>query len=109
MSDSYHLERFLEAQSGIYDRVINELSAGQKDSHWIWFIFPQIRGLGHTETSIFFAISSLPETRAYLEHPVLGPRLRECCDLLLWATGQYDRLLHGHLQTLDTTAQGACS
>jgi len=88
MRDPYNLDRFLEAQSGVYDRVLEELRRGQKSSHWMWFIFPQIRGLGHTETSIFFAISSLPEAKAYLEHPVLGPRLRECCELLLQLEGK---------------------
>jgi uncharacterized protein (DUF1810 family) len=88
MRDPYNLDRFLEAQSGIYERVLDELRRGQKSSHWMWFIFPQIRGLGHTETSIFFAISSLPEAKAYLEHPVLGPRLRECCDLVMRIEGR---------------------
>ena len=82
-SDPYHLERFLDAQKGIYERVLEELRRGQKSSHWMWFIFPQVRGLGHTETSIFFAISGLPEAKAYLAHPVLGARLIECCELLL--------------------------
>ena len=68
--------------------MTNELRAGQKSSHWMWFIFPQIRGLGHTETSIFFAISSLQEAEAYFKHPVLGPRLRECCDLVLQIDGK---------------------
>jgi uncharacterized protein (DUF1810 family) len=88
MRDPYNLDRFLEAQSGIYERVLDELRRGQKSSHWMWFIFPQIRGLGRTETSVFFAISSLAEARAYLEHPVLGPRLRECCELLLQLEGK---------------------
>jgi uncharacterized protein (DUF1810 family) len=88
ISDPFNLKRFLDAQKGIYERVANELRAGQKSSHWMWFIFPQIRGLGHAETSIFFAISSLPEAEAYLEHPVLGPRLRECCELLMQIEGR---------------------
>jgi uncharacterized protein (DUF1810 family) len=87
-TDPYDLNRFIDAQNGIYERAINELGAGQKSSHWMWFIFPQVRGLGHTETSIFFAISSLQEAKAYLEHPVLGPRLRECCELLMQIDGR---------------------
>lgn len=87
-SDPYNLNRFLDAQNGIYERVTSELRAGQKSSHWMWFIFPQIRGLGHTETSIFFAISSFQEAEAYLEHPMLGPRLRECCELLMQIEGR---------------------
>jgi uncharacterized protein (DUF1810 family) len=88
MRDPYNLDRFLEAQSGIYERVLDELRRGQKSSHWMWFIFPQMRGLGRTETSVFFSISSLAEAKAYLEHPVLGPRLRECCELLLQLEGK---------------------
>lgn len=87
-SDPFHLERFLEAQNETYERVLEELRHGRKTSHWMWFIFPQIRGLGHTETSIFFAISSLGEARAYLEHPTLGPRLKECSGLLLQTDGK---------------------
>lgn len=88
-NNPYNLERFLEAQGDIYERVLDELRRGQKSSHWMWFIFPQIRGLGHTETSIFFSISSLQEARAYLEHPVLGPRLFHCCELLLQVEGKF--------------------
>lgn len=91
----YNLDRFLDAQSGIYDRVAKELRAGQKTSHWMWFIFPQVRGLGHRETSIFFAISSLDEAVAYLQHPVLGSRLRECCHLLLQVEGKSANQIFG--------------
>jgi uncharacterized protein (DUF1810 family) len=93
--DPYNLDRFLDAQSGIYELVANELRAGQKTSHWMWFIFPQVRGLGHTETSIFFAISSLDEASAYLAHPVLGPRLIECCELLLQVEGRSANQIFG--------------
>ncbi|WP_263376167.1 DUF1810 domain-containing protein [Granulicella aggregans] len=86
--DPYKLKRFLDAQKGIYERVTSELRAGRKASHWMWFIFPQIRGLGHTETSILFAIASLPEAEAYLSHPVLGPRLHQCCELLMQIDGR---------------------
>ncbi len=75
--DPYHLERFVAAQNagGTYDRAIDELRRGQKTSHWMWFVFPQIAGLGQSATSREFAIASLAEARAYLGHPVLGPRL----------------------------------
>ena len=74
----YDLDRFVTAQDRDYDTVLGELRRGRKTSHWIWFIFPQIAGLGHSAMSQHFAIGSLDEARAYLAHPVLGPRLREC-------------------------------
>ena len=79
MEDSFRLARFVEAQdrSGGYDRALLELRAGRKDSHWIWWVFPQIVGLGASEMSREYSISSIDEARAYLLHPVLGPRLRE--------------------------------
>jgi len=83
LSDRYNLERFVRAQAGIYDRALTELGAGQKRSHWIWFIFPQIKGLGMSEMSVRFAIASLDEAKAYLEHDVLGPRLRKCTETVL--------------------------
>jgi uncharacterized protein (DUF1810 family) len=75
------LERFVDAQQDVYDAVRSELRAGRKRSHWMWFIFPQIRGLGHSYTSQLYAISGLDEAVAFLEHPILGPRLRECTEL----------------------------
>ena len=80
--DPYHLERFVEAQDPIYDRVVAELASGRKNSHWMWFIFPQITGLGGSPTAMRYAISSLDEAKAYLAHPVLGTRLRECVNLV---------------------------
>ena len=79
-SDPYHLERFVTAQDagGTYRRALAELRAGRKASHWMWFIFPQVAGLGLSSMAQRYAISGLPEARAYLGHPVLGPRLREC-------------------------------
>src|SRR5258708_15356641 len=79
-SDPYDLERFVAAQNagGTYDHATAELRKGQKTSHWMWFVFPQIAGLGHSATSRLYAISSLAEARAYLADPVLGPRLTEC-------------------------------
>jgi uncharacterized protein (DUF1810 family) len=77
------LERFVAAQAPVYDSVLEELRRGRKTGHWMWFVFPQLAGLGRSETSRYFAIASLDEARAYLDHPVLGPRLRECAALLL--------------------------
>ena len=81
-TDTYRLQRFLDAQAGSYTQARAELAAGEKRSHWMWFIFPQIRGLGFSSMAQRYAISSLDEARAYLAHPVLGPRLRECTALV---------------------------
>ena len=81
--DPYNLERFVSAQDPIYAQVLSELRAGMKTSHWMWFIFPQIRGLGRSPVSIEYAISSREEAAAYLQHPVLAPRLKECTQLVL--------------------------
>jgi uncharacterized protein (DUF1810 family) len=77
MDDPYDLQRFVDAQAGQYADALAELRAGHKRSHWIWFVFPQIAGLGRSPTAQHFAISSLDEAKAYLLHPLLGPRLRE--------------------------------
>jgi len=87
-SDSYNLERFVIAQDSIYRRVLSELQAGTKMGHWMWFIFPQVRGLGRSPTSIEYAISSRDEAQAYLQHPVLGHRLKECTQLVLNVNGR---------------------
>jgi uncharacterized protein (DUF1810 family) len=87
-SDPFHLERFVIAQERVYQRVLSELQAGEKVSHWMWFVFPQIQGLGRSATSIEYAISSRDEARAYLQHPILGPRLRECTGLVLLVEGR---------------------
>lgn len=87
-SDPYNLSRFVEAQHPVYARVRSELQHGRKTSHWMWFVFPQIEGLGSSEMARRFAISSLDEARAYLEHPVLGPRLRECTRLVCEISGK---------------------
>jgi len=76
------------AQESIFKQVLSELRAGAKTGHWMWFIFPQIRGLGRSPTSIEYAISSLDEAQAYLQHPVLGPRLKECTQLVLDVDGR---------------------
>jgi uncharacterized protein (DUF1810 family) len=85
--DPFDLERFVAAQRPVYDDVVEELRRGRKTSHWIWFIFPQIAGLGQSATSLRYAIASLAEARAYLQHPILGARLRETASLLLSAPG----------------------
>ncbi|HWD85596.1 MAG TPA: DUF1810 domain-containing protein [Solirubrobacteraceae bacterium] len=90
MSCGYELERFVEAQEtgGTYGRALEELRAGQKRSHWMWFVFPQLAGLGRSQMAQRYAISSLEEARAYLEHPVLGARLREAAKALLGVSGR---------------------
>lgn len=86
--DPFDLERFVKAQDPVYRRVLDELRAGRKTSHWIWFVFPQAKGLGRSERSVFYGIGSLDEARAYLAHPVLGPRLKECVDLVMSHEGK---------------------
>jgi len=81
--DQYNLNRFLKAQLLTYEGVLLELTRGRKESHWIWYIFPQIEGLGRSDTAKLYSIKSLEEGRAYLKHPVLGPRLIEACETLL--------------------------
>jgi uncharacterized protein (DUF1810 family) len=77
--DRYDLERFVKAQDhGVYSQALDELRGGVKRGHWMWFVFPQVAGLGHSPTAQHYAITSLGEARAYLAHPLLGPRLREC-------------------------------
>ena len=86
--DPFHLKRFVDAQedAAIYARALGELRAGAKQGHWIWFVFPQVAGLGSSPMSQAYAIRSLEEARAYLDHPLLGPRLRESTEALLAAT-----------------------
>jgi uncharacterized protein (DUF1810 family) len=88
MPDTFHLERFVAAQNDVYDDVVGELRAGQKQSHWMWFVFPQLKGLGNSPTAKQYAIASKAEAAAYLEHPVLGPRLRECTKLVIETEGR---------------------
>ena len=87
-SDPYNLDRFVTAQVRVFENVLSELRAGRKMSHWMWFIFPQIRGLGRSPTAIEYAISGLDEAQAYLQHPVLGPRLKQCTRLVLEVEGR---------------------
>jgi uncharacterized protein (DUF1810 family) len=87
-SDPHNLQRFLDAQHPIYGQVRDELQAGQKETHWMWFIFPQIKGLGRSATAEKYAIQSLDEAEAYLNHPLLGFRLRECTQLVNAVNGR---------------------
>ncbi len=80
---SQSLDRFLRAQGGIYDGILQELKDGKKQSHWMWFIFPQLRALGQSQIAVFYGIRDLAEATAYLANPVLSARLSECCEALL--------------------------
>ncbi|SDC78952.1 Uncharacterized protein, DUF1810 family [Geodermatophilus telluris] len=80
--DPYGLRRFVDAQAGSYEQALAELRAGRKTSHWMWFVFPQVAGLGRSPTAQHYAVTGLDEARAYLAHPVLGPRLVECARVL---------------------------
>jgi uncharacterized protein (DUF1810 family) len=97
--DPYDLQRFVAAQDagGIYERAVAELRRGNKTSHWMWFVFPQIAGLGFSPTSRMYAISSLDEARAYLRHPVLGARLTECAAILAGQQGRSAEQIFGGL------------
>ena len=96
MEDSYDLERYLAAQEPVYPRVCAELASGRKESHWMWFIFPQLAGLGSSATARHYAIGSLDEARAYLGHPVLGARLRECTRLVNESQGRTIEEIFGY-------------
>ena len=86
--DQFDLHRFVEAQSRVFDRVCAELRAGRKQTHWMWFIFPQIKGLGQSSMAVKFAIAGRSEAGAYLAHPILGPRLRQCAQLVNGVEGR---------------------
>lgn len=99
--DPYNLQRFVDAQSAVYGEVTSELRDGRKRTHWMWFVFPQLTGLGRTVTAERFGISSLAEAQAYLGHPVLGLRLRECAGLLRAYPGQRPiTVILGHTDAL---------
>lgn len=100
MTNIHNLHGFLTAQASTYDTVLAELRAGRKSSHWIWFIFPQIAGLGHSGMAQQFAITSLDEAKAYLQHLVLGPRLRECTQLVLNVEGRSADEIFGYPDNL---------
>jgi uncharacterized protein (DUF1810 family) len=99
MDDPFELSRYTEAQdsAGTYQQALSELRGGSKRSHWMWFVFPQIAGLGMSPTSRRYAITSLDEARAYLEHPVLGPRLLECARAVLAVNGRSAEQIFGSI------------
>lgn len=94
-SDEHGLDRFVQAQEGSYSRALAEIKNGRKVSHWMWYVFPQFLGLGQSEMSRRYAITSVAEAKAYLEHPILGPRLRECCDAALSVEGRSAHQIFG--------------
>jgi uncharacterized protein (DUF1810 family) len=94
--DPFNLQRFVEAQNPCFERVRSELREGKKRGHWIWFIFPQIKGLGHSPMAQKFAISSRDEAEAYLQHAILGPRLRECTRLVNSVEGRSIEQIFGN-------------
>lgn len=96
MNDQHNLKRFVEAQNPVYDRVRAELRSGQKTSHWMWFIFPQLRGLGRSHMANEYGISSREEAAAYLQHPILGERLRECTRLVNSVEGRSASEIFGY-------------
>ncbi|MCB4824385.1 DUF1810 domain-containing protein [Roseicella aerolata] len=95
MSDAMQLERFVVAQDPVLDQVRRELAAGRKRTHWMWFIFPQLRGLGHSAMAQHYGLASLAEARAYLAHPLLGPRLEECTALVNAVQGHSAHAIFG--------------
>jgi uncharacterized protein (DUF1810 family) len=100
MNDPYDLQRFVNAQNSVFEQVCAELRQGRKRTHWMWFIFPQIKGLGSSPMAIEFAISSLQEAEAYVRHPILGPRLRECSRLVTLVEGRSIHQIFGHPDNL---------
>jgi uncharacterized protein (DUF1810 family) len=101
VADSQDLQRFIDAQHGVFERAIAELDGGRKDSHWMWFVFPQLAGLGRSPTAQFYAIASLAEARAYLAHPLLGPRLRQAVETLLpWKGRRSPEEIFGPIDSL---------
>jgi len=96
LNDPYNLERFVAAQNEVYDTVCAELRAGEKRSHWMWFIFPQLKGLGSSSMAARYAISGLPEAEAYLQHEILGARLGECSELVLQVEGRTIEQIFGY-------------
>ena len=96
----FDLDRFVAAQAPVYAQALAELRAGRKRSHWMWFVFPQLAGLGRSPTARYYAIASAAEARAYLAHPVLGPRLRECADTLLAHRGESAEAIFGAVDAM---------
>jgi uncharacterized protein (DUF1810 family) len=114
-ADAFDLERFVAAQAPVYEDALAELRAGRKRSHWMWFVFPQLRGLGHSSMAERYGVASLAEARAYLAHPLLGPRLVACTRAVLAVEGRSlrevlgspDDLKFGSCMTLFEVAAGA--
>ena len=100
MNDPHYLQRFVDAQRRVIDAARAELQAGEKRGHWMWFVFPQLKGLGHSSLAHEFGISSLVEAAAYLEHPVLGPRLRDCTRLVNLRAGRSVEQIFGYPDNL---------
>ncbi|MFL5770853.1 MAG: DUF1810 domain-containing protein [Chloroflexota bacterium] len=96
----FNLDRFVAAQAGTYESALAELRAGRKTGHWIWFVFPQVAGLGRSDLSRRYAISSLEEARAYLDHPLLGPRLLESAAAVLAASGASAQAILGPIDAV---------
>ena len=96
VNDPYNLRRFMDAQNPVFEQVCSELRNGHKRGHWMWFVFPQIKGLGYSQTAHQFAISSREEAEAYLDHPILGPRLRECTRLVTLVEGRSTNQIFGY-------------
>jgi uncharacterized protein (DUF1810 family) len=95
MDDPFDLQRFVDAQAGVYPQVCAELAAGRKASHWMWFVFPQLKGLGASSMAQHYGIGSRAEAQAYWAHPLLGPRLRQCTELVLAAEGRGAHAIFG--------------
>lgn len=96
MHDAYTLKRFVDAQDPVFDAVLAELERGHKRTHWMWFVFPQLAALGSSATARHFGIHSIDEARAYLRHPILGERLRRCCETLLKVQGRTAHEIFGY-------------
>ena len=103
--DPFDLQRFVAAQQPVYDQVLKELTAGQKRAHWMWFIFPQLKGLGQSPAAKFYGITSIKEASAYLGHPLLGPHLTECTELVNAVEG---RTAHGIFGSPDDLKFRSC-
>ena len=100
MTDSFDLNRFIEAQDTAYPYALDELKEGCKRSHWMWYIFPQLRGLGHSRMSNYYGISGIDEAKAYLENPILNQRLRELCEIILGLETDDAREVFGGIDSL---------
>jgi uncharacterized protein (DUF1810 family) len=100
LNDPYHLQRFVDAQNPVFEEVCSELCGGRKESHWMWFVFPQLKGLGRSWMAEEFGISSLAEAEAYLQHAILGPRLRECTRLVNSVEGRSVEQIFGSIDSM---------